>query len=707
VTDLDFAALIEPVARHFWGHPNAALSKRSELRWGTRGSRSVDLKKGTWFDHEANEGGGTLALIMHATGWGKEDSIDWLKEEFTNGEAENITARSGSKKLGRIVATYRYDNEDGELLFEVVRFTPKSFAQRRPNGRGGWVWKLDGARRVLYRLPELIEGVAAGHPVIIVEGEKDANTLVRLGYIATTNPGGASKGKKPKWRPEYGEFLRGADVILVPDNDEPGWQHVHSIGASLTGVASRIRVLLLPNAKDVSDWVAAGGTREQFDALIEAAPLWVAPARENTKQDDAAKKDAATASEDQLLDELARLNRREYERRRRADADRLGMRRSALDREVEAGRAQMPVETPPLFGHWIVEPWPEPVDGDALILALVRRIQRHVVLSNEAALSVALWVLMAWVHEAVAVHSPILMVTSAEANSGKTTLLNLIGFLVPRALMCVEISEATLFRSLERWQPTILVDEADVILVENEPLRAVVNSGWTRGANVPRCIGEDKIPHAFPTFCPKVTGLKGRRLPDTTLSRSIIIELRRRKPTERVEHFRSIDDPELGELRRQCLRWANDTEGALEEALRTARPSMPPGFENRLGDNWELLFAIADHAGCRWPDQARDAASKLSAAAADTASIGTQLLADIREVFSDDDRLSTVELLQRLTADAERPWLEYSHGKPLTPRGLSRMLRPFGILSGTIRLGSGTPKGYYRVAFEDAWERYL
>ena len=131
-------------------------------------------------------------------------------------------------------------------------------------------------------------------------------------------------------------------------------------------------------------------------------------------------------------------------------------------------------------------------------------------------------------------------------------------FLCRGARCAVEISEAALFRGIEKWQPTIIVDEADVLLVDNEPLRAVVNSGWTRGSCVLRCIGDDNTPHAFPTFCPKVIGMKGRKLPDTTLSRSIIIEMKRKKTSETVVHFRSIDDAGLAELRRRALRWAND-----------------------------------------------------------------------------------------------------------------------------------------------------
>ena len=317
-------------------------------------------------------------------------------------------------------------------------------------------------------------------------------------------------------------------------------------------------------------------------------------------------------------------------------------------------------------------------------------------------------------HDAAAVHSPILLVTSAEANSGKTTLINVVGFLVPRALLCVEISEAVLFRGIELWQPTIIVDEADLILINNEPLRSVINTGWTRGSCVPRCIGDNNTPHAFPTFCPKVIGMKGKKLPDTTLSRSIIIEMRRKKPGEGTIHFRSIDDAGLAELRQRALRWANDN----AEKLEGAEPDMPPGFDNRLGDNWSLLLAIADYAGGEWPTKARKAASKLSRVA-DVATNGTRLLADIRAVFYGSEeggeplvepleRISSAELVAALSADPESPWAEWKGGKPITQAQLARVLKPFGIASEAIRLQAAAPKrGYMRSQFDDSWERYL
>jgi hypothetical protein len=243
-----------------------------------------------------------------------------------------------------------------------------------------------------------------------------------------------------------------------------------------------------------------------------------------------------------------------------------------------------------------------------------------------------------------------LLVTSVERDSGKTTLLNLITFLAPRALLCVEISEAALFRGIELWQPTIIVDEADVILINNEPLRSAINSGWTRGASVPRCIGDEKVPHAFPTFCPKAIGMKGRRLPDTTLSRCIIVELKRKRANEKVEHFRCIDDPGLEELRRQGMRWANDNVAVLKDA----EPEMPPGFDNRLGDNFRLLFAIADLASGDCPEQAREAAQVLSGAA-DMASRNTRLLADIKRTFDAKavDTISSAALVEELTANED------------------------------------------------------
>lgn len=168
-----------------------------------------------------------------------------------------------------ISATYDYVNEQGTLLYQAVRFDPKGFAQRRPDGAGDWIWNLKGVRRVLYRLPAVIEAIEAKRRIWIVEGEKDADNLEKAGQVATCNPMGAGK-----WRPAYAELLQGADVVVVADSDEPGLKHAREVVKSLQGEAEKVVLVGIPNGrKDVSDHLAAGGK------LAELVPLEM-PSRE-------------------------------------------------------------------------------------------------------------------------------------------------------------------------------------------------------------------------------------------------------------------------------------------------------------------------------------------------------------------------------------------------------------------------------------------
>jgi predicted DNA-binding protein (UPF0251 family) len=690
---------------------------------------SVNISKQVWNCRGCDKGGDVVGLVEHL------DDCDFIVA-CTTLTGEPLPKPNGKdrgaapKKV--TAATFEYYDESGAVAYVVERIEyrkadgtfvltkegdkrKKTFRQRRPDPDrpGEWLWNVGGVTKVPYNLPALIEAVAMERVVYVVEGEAKVDALAGIGVVGTCCAGGAGK-----WEAGFSGYLRNASVVLLPDNDQAGWKHINEVGASLAGIAARTRVLILPGLGprgDVKDWLAAAGTREQFDALVEAAPDWQPPPPEEAQPTDENKAKAA-ADEQKLIDELARLNAVDYDRRRNEAADQMGIRRGTLDNQVNARRAEHADEAgpPPLFGHWVVEPWPEEVNTGELVLALVGRIKRHAVISEDQALTVALWIMFSWVHDAAAVHSPILLATSAEANSGKTQLLSLIGFLVPRALVCVEISEATLFRGIEKWQPTIIVDEADVILINNEPLRSVINTGWTRGSCVPRCIGDDNTPHAFPTFCPKVIGMKGRKLPDTTLTRSIIIEMKRKKTSESVVHFRSLDDAGLAELRRRALRWANDN----GEKLDGAEPDMPPGFDNRLGDNWALLLAIADYAGGGWPAKARRAAATLSKIVEAT-SIGVQLLHAIRAIFYPApekegaepseplDAISSAELAATLGADPTGPWAEWKSGKPITQFQLARVLKSYSIYPDKITpAGRSQTRGYERAWFEDAWERY-
>lgn len=180
--------------------------------------------------------------------------------------------RDEPKRKRRVKAIYPYVDESGTLLYEAVRFEPKDFRQRRPDptAKDGYAWNLNGTRRVLYRLPEVLDAVRSGLPLFLVEGEKDADNLRAVGFRATTHAGGAKA-----WRPaDYVESLRGGRIVVIPDDDEPGREHGRAVAISLRGVAAEVRVLNLgrPGVKDASDWLAAGGTRDELESIAAEAP---------------------------------------------------------------------------------------------------------------------------------------------------------------------------------------------------------------------------------------------------------------------------------------------------------------------------------------------------------------------------------------------------------------------------------------------------
>lgn len=175
--------------------------------------------------------------------------------------------RHDTTQLGQIEATYDYQDADGRILYQTVRFIPKGFSQRQPNGTGGWIWNLQGVTRVLYRLPCIQAAVRAGEAIYVVEGEKDAERLAMLGLCATTNVGGAGK-----WKASYSDVLRNARVVILPDNDVAGFQHAQKVKQSLQGIAASVKIVCLPHLSekgDVSDWLAGGGTRDALIALID------------------------------------------------------------------------------------------------------------------------------------------------------------------------------------------------------------------------------------------------------------------------------------------------------------------------------------------------------------------------------------------------------------------------------------------------------
>jgi putative DNA primase/helicase len=352
----------------------------------------------------------------------------------------------------------------------------------------------------------------------------------------------------------------------------------------------------------------------------------------------------------------------------------------------------------------IVTPWHESVDGAALLSELVATIRCYIVCDKETAIAVALWCAFTWLIEHVEV-APLAMITAPEKRCGKSQLLNLMGKLVRNPLVASNISPSAVFRVIEAYSPTLLIDEADSFFKDNEELRGVINSGHTRqSAYVIRNVGEKHEPHQFSTWGAKAISGIGN-LPDTIMDRAIILTLRRKMPNESVQRLRHAEAGLFERLASKLARFADDAAQIID----CARPALPEALNDRAQDNWEPLLAIADYAGGEWPKIARDAALKLSNVEHDSLSLSAELLADVKEVFEHKgvERISTASLIEALCADDEKSWATYNRGKPITPRQFAKRLKEYGIQSKTVRIDFKTPKGFELEQFSDAFARYL
>ena len=355
------------------------------------------------------------------------------------------------------------------------------------------------------------------------------------------------------------------------------------------------------------------------------------------------------------------------------------------------------------------EPWPTSMPTSELLKNIAGTIKRFVVLPQGGALIVALWVVFTFCIDAFRI-APLLVITSPEKRCGKTTLLDLIMRLVRRPVPAVNITPAALFRVIEKYSPTLLLDEADTQSLgptgENDELRGCINSGHRRDmAQIVRTVGEDHEPAVFSTWCPKAIALIGK-LHETLRDRSIEIAMRRKSASEQVERFSVTTEleAELSTLQRQAFRWASDN----IDLLRQVECEPPEELNDRARDNWRPLFAIAHLAGPQWIQQARLAALSAHAIEEDE-STPVLLLSDIRNLFGEErtDRLFSSQLIAGLKAIEEHPWADWSRGKGLSASQLAKMLKPFGIAPGSIRVGPDVGKGYHLDQFQDAFSRYL
>ena len=615
-----------------------------------------------------------------------------LKDGFALLAVHEYTAADGQPLYWKIRAKHE---GTGDKFIRAFHWTGSTFKASEP------AHPLEG--KPLYALQHIAQADPAA-VVWITEGEQKADALNALGLVATTT-GGSSSANASDWQP-----LAGRSVAIWPDHDEPGQKYAAAVASILQAQGCTVSVVNvasiqtegqpMPPKGDVVDWLqqrtAAGLTTSAAD--VEGLPrdLW--------QPEPEPQPEPAPMDEQAELARLAALSPLDYDRQRGDAARALGIRPATLDKAVKGLQAEQ-AEADRAGGFFEpVEPWPDPVDGAALLAELVAVVHRHIACKDSTAQAAALWIVFTWCIDAAQV-APIACITAPEKRCGKTQLLNLIGELCRDPMPASNITAAALFRSIELWKPTLLIDEADAFMKDNEELRGVINAGHSRkSAYVVRTVGDDHTPARFNVWGAKAISGIGH-LPDTIRDRSILLELRRKEPHEKRQRLRHADADQWQRLKQQLCRWSTDHMGSLSQA----RPELPEALNDREQDNWEPLLAIADRAGGDWPQLARRAALSISGAEQHSPSINEELLSDIRDTFerTRQARISSAQLVDYLTEDEEGPWATWNRGKPITARQLATRLGDFGIVSNTVRMGSTTAKGYRVEQFNDAFRRYL
>ena len=611
---------------------------------------------------------------------------------------------SASKVPSKRVEVYNYENTAGDLLRRKVRLEPGSNGRAKSffweeQGESGWQkCEGEGNPKILYALPLVSESEI----IHVCEGEKAADAL--NAYFATHSQGDHAATCPPtgKWDSAYTETLRKKRVVLWADRDDAGVDKAQTIYTEL--VAAEIPVTAVqaraPTAKaDAFDHLEQGFQPDDGQPLelsLDAEPAQKSNGAAEALSDDLSAK----------FEALAELSSVEYDRCRKEEAEGLGIRTSTLDAEVTKLRPKD--RDPTSQGLDVIfpdlKPWPEPVDAASWLNCVRAELCRYIVFPKHAAAAVALFSLYTHAVDAFSV-SPRLAITSPEKRCAKTMILEMESHLVHRPLAAANITSAAIFRSIDKWGPTLLIDEADTFLRDSDEMRGVLNSGHYRAtAYVIRTTGEDHEPRRFSTWGAVVIAMIGS-LPGTLEDRSIVIPMRRRRADEHVERFRLDDGAGLSEFARGAARWAADH---LDE-LRAADPDLPEGLHDRARDNWRPLVAIADLAGGAWPKLARDAAVALTPT--EDTSRGVQLLEDLRAIFTeqgDSDCIPSGDLVTALLALESRPWLECQRGgRPLTALGLARRLNEFGIKPAQRRSGKTVVRGYRPEDLAEAFERYL
>lgn len=351
------------------------------------------------------------------------------------------------------------------------------------------------------------------------------------------------------------------------------------------------------------------------------------------------------------------------------------------------------------------------VNPDMLMQKAIDLVKTYVVISDHSALAVSLWCFLTWCYKEFD-RCPLLLINAPEKACGKTQLLKIVGKMTFRPLETANVTMAALFRVVDEYGPTMLIDEADTFMNGRGEMAGIINSGYESDGYVLRSDTDTKgniSPCSYKVYGPKVLAGIGleRHLPDATMSRGIQVPMKRKTKADTVQRLRSADPQHFAFVRTGILRFVLDN----QDALANTTLELPEQLGDRQQDCWEPLLIIAHCLGPKWYAKAVEAALAICAETEPPKSSSNQLLEDTREVLQgyQGHHIPSATLLESLHRHPDMDWCRYNHGQPLTARQLAKFLAPYDIRPKTVRMGNlgSTPKGYEIRQFQEAFDRYL
>lgn len=403
-----------------------------------------------------------------------------------------------------------------------------------------------------------------------------------------------------------------------------------------------------------------------------------------------------------IFEELAKLDELEYERVYKDKAKELEVSTQFLNKKVEQVKAFQSKEKDNIVENI------EPFDGNVCGVELANKIEslfdRFVFLPQGGSTAISLWIMGTYVFNSFRIF-PNIAITSPERRCGKSSTLDIIEALSYKSLLTSNITPAAIFRLIEKYQPTLLIDEADTFVSgRNDDMIGIINSGHAKNrAVIIRTVGENYESKKFSTWSPKVFA-SIKSLQPTVMDRSIEVKLRRKTIHEIVDRLPVNFKDDCLEVRSKLLKWGL----GHQDDIRFAKVSLPRIENDRAMDNWHPLFCIASKLDNEWIDKCIKS-YKILTFNKDDKSHQIQLLEDIAEIFevTNYERIFTTELISHLIQMEEKPWVDWLRGKPINANALAKMLAGFEISSTTLRRDYNRKKGYKRSDFEDAFTRYL